>query len=108
MLENIWSTLAFGVDLRKIRQRNIDMFEKDLRNALMEIQQIPSSLLSLWGSMQAVHANLTNAINKLYLASYYEKKSTAEEMKLFLAEIRDCQQFIYDALVECKRLLGEE
>jgi len=84
------------------------MFENDLRNVLMEMQKIPSSLVNLLGSMQAVHANITHAINKLYLASYYEKKSTAEEMQLFLQEIRDCQQSVYNAIGECRRLLGEE
>jgi hypothetical protein len=108
MLENIWSTLAFGADLRKIKQRNINMFEIDLRNILMEMQPLSSSQLSLLGSIQAVYANVTNAIDKLYMASYYERKSTPEEMQLFLQEIRPCQQYVYNALVECKHLLGEE
>lgn len=108
MLENIWSTLAFGADLRKIKQRNINMFETDLRNILMEMQKISGSQFSLMGSIQSLHGNVTNAIDKLYMASYYERKSTPEEMQLFLQEIRPCQQHVYNALLECKRLLGEE
>lgn len=85
------------------------MFETDLRNILMEMQKIPSSSqFSLLGSLQSVYANVTNAIDKLYMASYYEKKSTSEEMRLFLEEIRPCQQYIFNALVECKHLLDEE
>ncbi len=84
------------------------MFEIDLRNILMEMQKIPGSQFSLLGSIQSVYANVTNAIDKLYMASYHENKSTPEEMQLFLQEIRPCQQYIYNALVECKRLLGEK
>ena len=82
------------------------MFEVDLRNILMEMQKIPGSQLSLLGSVQSVYANVTNAIDKLYIASYYESKNTPEEMQMFLQEIRLCQQYVYTALVECKGLLG--
>jgi hypothetical protein len=108
MLDNIWSTLAFDADIRKIKKRNIDMFEADLRNILKEIQKTPGSQFSLMGSMQSVYVNVTNAIDKLYIASYFESKSTSEEMQSFLQEIRLCQQYVYTALVECNQLLGEE
>ncbi len=84
------------------------MFESDLRNVLLEMQNIPASLLSLLGSVQAVHSDITQAINNLYLASYYEKKSTPDEMRLFLEEIRACQNSVHSALMGCKRLLEEE
>lgn len=83
------------------------MFESDLRNILKEIQKTPSSQFSLLGSMQSVYANVTNAIDKLYMASCYESKSTPEEMQSFLQEIRLCQQFVYTALEQCNQLLGE-
>jgi hypothetical protein len=108
MLENIWSTLAFKVDLRKIKQKNINMFESDLREVLSEIQKIRRSPLSLLGSMEAVHENITHAIDKLYRASLFEQKSTAEEMDSFIQAIRESQQFIYSALEECNLLMSEE
>lgn len=84
------------------------MFESDLRNVLLEMQNIPVSLLSLLGSVQAVHSDITQAIDNLYLASCYEKKSTPDEMRLFLEKIRACQSSVYSALMGCKRFLEEE
>lgn len=107
-LEQLRKLLFFGENRQNIQKANIDLFEKDLRKMIEELEELRTEKnISLFiKSVDAIQEKVSDTVDKLTLAaSTFGQKQTDAALKKRLDYFKECRPLLKEALEQFKPAL---
>jgi len=101
-LKSLRDMFLYEVDYREITKRNIDKWEKELRDIVGGIKRLRDAphISILLISCDGVQAMIWKAINNLYIASdiLQKKNPTVKDRQTLYQKFRECPEYLSEAI----------